>query len=172
MKLFGRGSTGLLTALLLLTSGCGQKRPLAEGMNVLLVTLDTTRADYASPFGGEAQNTPRLHALAERSGIFTQAVSETNFTCPSHLTIMSGLGMNEHGLTSNHGRMPEGVDILAEAMKRAGYRAAGFPAARHVARRMGRSRVRWCQPPRSPLHPSATSVTHQRDKTGHRHGAA
>ncbi len=127
----------LLAAQLLLAAGCGPERPLAEGMNVLLVTLDTTRADFVSPFGGEARNTPHLQALAGRSGIFTRAYSETNVTSPSHLTIMSGLRTIEHGVMSNLALVPEGVDTLAEALKRAGYRTAGVPAASHVAVKMG-----------------------------------
>ena len=129
--------TALATFLLLAAHGCGGPRPLAEGMNVLLVTLDTTRADFVSPFGGEARNTPNLQALADRSGVFTHALSETNVTSPSHLTIMSGLRMIEHGVMSNLARVPAGVDTLAEAMRRAGYRTAAFPAAEHVGARMG-----------------------------------
>ncbi len=128
----------LVVALLfLVTTGCGPERPLAEGMNVLLVTLDTTRVDFVSPFGGEPRNTPHLQNLAERSGLFTQALSETNVTSPSHLTIMSGLRMIEHGVIRNGEVVPDHIDTLAEAMKRAGYRTAGVPAARHVSSGMG-----------------------------------
>lgn len=123
--------------LLLLTAGCGTDRPLAQGMNVLLITLDTTRVDYVSPFGGEPRITPNLQALADRSTIFTRALAETNITSPSHLTIMSGLQMIEHGVMSNLAAVPNGVDTLPEAMKRAGYRTAGVPAASHVAAKMG-----------------------------------
>ena len=130
-------ATVLATFLLLTAHGCGGQRPLAEGMNVLLVTLDTTRADHVSPFGGDPENTPHLQALADRSCVFTRAFSETNVTSPSHLTIMSGLRMIEHGVMTNLARVPEDVDTLAEAMKRAGYRTAAFPAAEHVGARMG-----------------------------------
>lgn len=127
----------LALLLLLLTAGCGPERPLAQGMNVLLITLDTTRVDYVSPFGGEPRITPNLQALADRSTIFTRALSETNITSPSHMTIMSGLQMIEHGVMSNLAVVPNGVDTLPEAMRRAGYRTAGVPAASHVALKMG-----------------------------------
>ena len=138
MKTLGESWRRCCAALLALAaSGCGPEAPLADGMNVLLVTLDTTRVDYVSPFGGDPRNTPNLQALADRSAIFTQAVSETNVTSPSHLTIMSGLRTIEHGVTSNLAQVPDHVDTLPEAMRRAGYRTAGFPAASHVAAEMG-----------------------------------
>ncbi len=127
----------LVATLLLVASGCGRERPLAEGMNLLLVTLDTTRVDFVSPFGGDPQITPQLQALADRSCVFTRAMSETNVTAPSHLTIMSGLRMIEHGIMTNQALVPDRVDTLAEAMKRAGYRTAAFPAVEHVGTRMG-----------------------------------
>ncbi len=126
----------LAAVVLSATAGCDHQRPLAEGMNLLLITLDTTRADYVSPFGGDPRITPRLQALADRSAAFTRALSETNVTSPSHLTIMSGLRMIEHGVMSNLATVPEDVDTLAEAMKRSGYRTAGIPAASHVGSRM------------------------------------
>lgn len=135
--LISRGGPLGVAILVLAASGCGPERPLAGGMNVLLVTLDTTRVDYVSPFGGDPRNTPHLQALADRSAIFTRALSETNVTSPSHLTIMSGLRMVEHGLARNGDPVPDGVDTLAEAMGRAGYRTAGFPGVRHVSTHMG-----------------------------------
>ncbi len=130
--------SGFVAGLLLTTAAsCDRQGPLAKGMNVVLITLDTTRADYVAPFGGAARITPRLLALANRSGVFTNAASETNITNPSHLSIMSGLRAIEHGVLSNHVPVPESVDTLAEAMKREGYRTAAFPAARHLGPEMG-----------------------------------
>ena len=60
--------SGFVAGLLLAAAAaCGRQGPVAEGMNVVLITLDTTRADYVAPFGGEAKTTPRLLALANRS---------------------------------------------------------------------------------------------------------
>ena len=124
--------------LLLVTSAyCGCVAPHPEGMNVLMITLDTTRADHVSPLGAEPRITPNLQAWSARSCLFTNAVSETNITNPSHLSIMTGLRAIEHGVMSNRVSVPESVDTLAEAMRRAGYRTAGFPAAPHLGRAMG-----------------------------------
>jgi arylsulfatase A-like enzyme len=122
----------LLLLLLLAPASCGPGGPRPEGPNVLLITLDTTRADYISPLGADPAITPQLQALADRSCLFTHALSETNVTNPSHLTIMTGLRAIEHGMVSNYTRVPESLDTLAAAMRRAGYRTAGFPAVPHV----------------------------------------
>ncbi len=113
----------------ILLAGCGRG---ATGPNVLLITLDTTRADYISPLGADPRITPHLQALADRSSLFTRATSETNVTNPSHLTIMTGLRALEHGVMSNEVPVPESVDTLAQALRRAGYVTAGFPAVPHA----------------------------------------
>jgi arylsulfatase A-like enzyme len=133
----GRTGDGILALLFAVSAACHYGARSAERLNVLLVTLDTTRTDYVSPTGGDPRVTPQLQALGERSAVFTHAVSETNVTNPSHLTIMSGLRAIEHGVLSNVLPVPPSVDTLAEAMERAGYRTAGFPAARHLGPEMG-----------------------------------
>ena len=126
-----------LGLLLAASASCGRGGPGPGSLNVLLITLDTTRSDYVSPFGAEPRITPRLQELASRSCVFTNAVAETNITNPSHLSIMSGLRAIEHGVLSNRVPMPESVDTLAEAMRRQGYRTAGFPAVRHIGPEVG-----------------------------------
>jgi arylsulfatase A-like enzyme len=127
----------LLAALFVVSAACRPGGPQSERLSVLLITLDTTRADCVAPTGGEVRVTPHLQALGERSAVFTHAVSETNITNPSHLSIMSGLRAIEHGVIDNQTLVPPEVDTLAEAMKRAGYRTAGVPAVRHVGSDMG-----------------------------------
>jgi arylsulfatase A-like enzyme len=131
-----------LTATLLLflavglCTSCEQERPHAP-RNLLLITLDTTRADALSCLGGEPGTTPHIDELASRSTLFTHAVSETNVTNPSHLTILSGLRAVEHGVLSNLYRCPDDVDTLALAAGRAGARTAGFVATHHLGQSFG-----------------------------------
>jgi arylsulfatase A-like enzyme len=108
-----------------------------ERKNVLLITLDTTRADFVSCLGGDPRNTPNIDALAARSTLFRNATSETNVTNPSHVTIMSGLRAIEHGVHNNLFTFPEDLDMLPRAMRRAGFRTAGFPAAGHIGPSIG-----------------------------------
>lgn len=111
--------------------------PREGRLSVLLVTLDTTRADALSCLGGEPGTTPRLDELAARSALFTQARSETNSTNPSHVSIMTGLRALDHGVMNHLTAVPEGVDTLAEALARAGYATAGFVSARHLGPELG-----------------------------------
>jgi arylsulfatase A-like enzyme len=121
---------GLLLAGLL---GCGSPaRP-----NVVVVTLDTTRADQLSCLGGRPGNTPRLDALAARSALFTRAFSDSNVTNPSHASIMTGLAAIDHGVMNQMTRIPEAIDTLPEVFQRAGYATGGFVSSRHVGPDLG-----------------------------------
>ncbi len=101
--------------------------PLA-GASVLLVTIDTTRADALSCYGGDPRNTPHLDALAAQGARFDVAYSATNTTCPSHLSLLSGLRLIEHGVFENRQRMDPRLETLPLAFQRAGYATAAFPA--------------------------------------------
>src|SRR5262245_1643899 len=62
-----------------------------QSLNVLLVTLDTTRADRIGAFGGPPGLTPNLDALAARATRFTRATAVTPLTLAAHSTMMTGL---------------------------------------------------------------------------------
>ncbi len=105
-----------------------------ESLNVLLVTLDTTRADrigvYGRPLGGTPPDTPALDRLAEEGALFLQASSVTPLTLPAHSTIMTGLLPGAHGVRDNGGfRLAEERSTLAEAFSAAGFRTGGFVSA-------------------------------------------
>ena len=127
------GAVGLAFAAILACSPSGGGPP----PSVLLVTLDTTRADFVSHLGGPAGATPHLDALAERSAAFTRARSETNVTNPSHLTLMTGLRAIEHGIFNNQTRIPYELDTLPHAFRRAGYATGGFVSVRHLGPEFG-----------------------------------
>jgi arylsulfatase A-like enzyme len=105
--------------------------------SVVLVTLDTTRADGLSCLGGRPGVTPRLDALASRSALFTRAYSDSNVTNPSHVTIMTGLHPIDHGVMNHLTKIPDSVETLAEVFRRAGYATGGFVSARHVGPDLG-----------------------------------
>jgi arylsulfatase A-like enzyme len=106
--------------------------PRDERLSVVLVTLDTTRADALSCLGAPAGTTPRLDAFAARAALFTEARSDSNVTNPSHASIMSGMRALDHGVLNHWTQLPDGVDTLPEAFARAGYSTAGFASSRHV----------------------------------------
>ncbi len=141
-----------IPVLMVLLVGCRQEpkperqaapRPpgLAAGCNVLLLTLDTTRADRLGCYGYERAKTRELDALA-RSGVrFEQAFAQAPITLPSHVVLMTGTYPPENGVRDNQ-RYALGSDIptLAEAFQAHGYRTAAFIAARILAARHGLNR--------------------------------
>jgi arylsulfatase A-like enzyme len=101
-----------------------------EGSNLLLITLDTTRADALGCYGGPAWITPNLDRLAKNGVRFDQARSVTPVTLPSHATILTGLYPFEHGVRDNATfRLPERIETMAERLKRGGYTACAVSGA-------------------------------------------
>jgi arylsulfatase A-like enzyme len=115
-----------LIALTLVTTLGGASAPPPPRPNVLLITLDTTRADYLSSYGFPYPTTPNLDALARRGVRFSDATTQIPLTGPSHATIMTGLYPHQHGAIRNGVPLLENVPTLAERFKDAGYRTAAF----------------------------------------------
>ena len=101
----------------------------AEGPNLLLITLDTTRADRLSPYGGPA-DTPHLQRLADEGVVFEQAIATAPLTEPSHLSILTGLRTTTTGVLANGtplGPQPLFSTLLQEDGARTGAVVSGFP---------------------------------------------
>lgn len=101
--------------------------------NMILVTLDTTRADHIGCYGGPEGLTPNVDRVAAEGARFEEALSQTNVTNPSHLCIMTGRLAIDHGVLDNKTVFPGEVDLLPAAFKRKNYRTAGFPACHHIS---------------------------------------
>lgn len=122
-------------ALALAGGGCGR---LDRATLVVLVTLDTTRADHLGCYGAAGDPTPNLDRLAAESVLFEQAVSPVPATLPAHATIFTGLYPQDHGVRYNlFFRLPAASRTLAEAFADAGYATAAFPASRIVGAEFG-----------------------------------
>ena len=120
---------------LLVLAACGCSRPAP---NVLLVTLDTTRADHIGCYGFPLAQTPRLDRLAREGVRCANAVTAAPITLPSHSTILTGLYPPAHGVRDN-GTYALGDDAvtLAERLKAKGYRTQAFVSALVLNRRYG-----------------------------------
>ena len=90
--------------------------------NVLLVVLDTTRADALSCYGGPAGATPAIDALAAESTLYRAAYATSFWTLPSHGSMLTGRYPSEAGATSETNHLPEQVTTLAEHLAAEGYR--------------------------------------------------
>lgn len=105
-------------------------RPSPNDLNVVVVTLDTTRADRLGCYGAKEAETPNLDALAREGVLFEQATATVPLTFPSHSAIFTGLVPPHHGVHDNGGFfLDDAKTTLAERMKGAGYATGAFIAA-------------------------------------------
>lgn len=103
---------------------------------VLLVTVDTTRADHIGAYGAEGASTPNLDRLAEQGVLFENAFSVAPITLVAHTTIMTGLEPPAHGVRNNGIHyVPDRVTTLAERLREAGYATGAFVSAAVLDRR-------------------------------------
>ncbi len=99
----------------------------AESRNLILITIDTLRADYLSYNGSKKVKTPNLDALAAQGVNFQRARSAVPLTLPSHASILTGLYPPAHGVRDNAAfRLSEDMLTITEVLKKRGYRTAAF----------------------------------------------
>jgi arylsulfatase A-like enzyme len=116
------------------TPDCSPEGTVARP-NVLLVTIDTLRADHVGAYGSRTVRTPVLDRLAAEGAVFLRTYSQTHVTVPSHLSIMSSLPLARHGALTNSSKPPRPVPgLLPTDFRDAGYRTAAFVSARHLGR--------------------------------------
>jgi arylsulfatase A-like enzyme/Flp pilus assembly protein TadD len=105
--------------------------------NILLITVDTLRADAIGAYGGRAA-TPHLDALAARGARFDFAHAHAVVTLPSHTSILTGRLPYEHGMRDNSGfRVPDGTETLATRLRPRGFATAAFVAGFPLTKRFG-----------------------------------
>jgi arylsulfatase A-like enzyme/Tfp pilus assembly protein PilF len=137
-----------LAALLLLAAGglaapgCNRidlsTAPGAERPSVLLVSIDTLRADHVGVYGAVEAQTPRLDALAATGARFDTAVAPAPLTLPSHASLLTGLDPPSHGVRHNGVyRLAAGIETIAERFREAGYATGAVVGAVVLARRYG-----------------------------------
>jgi len=111
-------------------------RPINH-QNVLLITIDTLRADALGCYGGPAA-TPALDRLAREGARFTFAHAQTVLTLPSHTSILSGEYPFQHGIRENSGyRLVPGTRTMSTLLKQAGYATGAFVGAFPLHSRFG-----------------------------------
>ncbi len=114
-----------IMALVGLLSACS---PQPEQPNIILITLDTQRADFLTPYGFEEGWTPSIAELAEQGTLFESAITTSGTTWPAHGSMMTGLYPRYHGLRSNFQSLEDSHVTLAERLKERGYETGSFVA--------------------------------------------
>ena len=136
-----RRSRALRAAPLLgLLLACGPTREAAPAPpgRILLLSMDTVRADFVEGWGG--RDTPHLRALAERGVRFRDSFAASSYTLPSHMSIFTGLDPAAHGVMEPESALSPQIPTLAERLSAAGYRTHGFHEGGFVQARYGFAR--------------------------------
>ncbi len=104
-----------------LVAPAGTRRP-----NVVLILIDTLRADRLSCYGWDRETTPAIDRYAARRGVvFEHVVAPAPWTLPSHVSLFTALDATRHGVNHQHGA-PEGMTMLAERLRAEGYATAAM----------------------------------------------
>jgi len=128
---------GLLATLLWTSCPASDGARRSGRPSLLLVSLDTVRADHTSLLGYARPTTPRLEALARQGVSFTRAYAMTSTTGPSHATLFTGRYAPAHGVARNGMPLAEQATTLAERLSARGYRTGGVLGSFVLARRFG-----------------------------------
>ena len=123
------------------TDSAGQSAPPCPGCNVVLVSMDTVRADHLGAYGYPRNTSPNLDRLARRSIVFEHAISQTAWTLPGHGSMMTGLYPSRLGVQRYPAirKLPD-VTLLAEVFKQNGYATGGFTGGGFVSAHFGFAR--------------------------------
>jgi arylsulfatase A-like enzyme len=140
---FGHAAAAL-ALLALFPFGCAEERAgktARSDLNVLLVTLDTTRADHFGSYGYERDTTPHFDTLAEDGVLFELAISTSAITPTAHASILSGLNPYQHGVRVIYAgsgyRLPPQIPTLASVLHENGWETGAFLSAFTVSEHYG-----------------------------------
>ena len=108
-----------------------------SGPNVVLISIDTLRADHLSLYGYARPTSPNIDAWAKRSGIaFLNVVASAPWTFPSHVSLFTGIDAVRHGV-NYRGAAPASFQMLAERFRENGYTTLGFTAGAYLNPKFG-----------------------------------
>ncbi len=115
----------LVMSALILFGGCSTDSP-AEPLNVLLISIDTLRADHLGFHGYARDTSPFLDRLAETSAVFENASSASSWTLPAHASMFLSQDSTVHGVSHPHRNIAPKSTTLVEILRSMSYRTAGF----------------------------------------------
>lgn len=138
-------SFGILVALAALCSmlGCQANdhtpagRGSCQGCNLVLISLDTLRADRLGVYGHTRNTSPMIDAIAADGVVFNQAFAQSTWTLPSHFSILTGLYPSRHRVVHGQAVLSADVPTLPEILRNHGYRTAAFTGAGYVKESWG-----------------------------------
>lgn len=143
LSLIGAHGSLLYTGMQLRTRSVGGAASVVaapNAPNVIVLLIDTLRADHLSTYGYKRPTSPAIDALAANGARFDAAYAAAPWTRPSVTSLMTSLYPSSHDVQSEWSKLPNDVPTLAELMKSRGYRTAAFSANRQVSPMFGLGR--------------------------------
>jgi len=116
---------------------CHRPASKPKPVDILIVTIDTLRADALEPYGAIDTLTPNIARFAEEGVVYESATTPITVTRPAHSSIFTGLYPDQHGVLHNGYVLPDDVLTLAEILKGQGYQTGGFVGVRLLGRASG-----------------------------------
>ncbi|MEC8424586.1 MAG: sulfatase-like hydrolase/transferase, partial [Myxococcota bacterium] len=133
----------LSVSLMLLMAGCGagSEPALPAGSSaspdIILISVDTLRADHLSSYGHSRPTSPFFDRLAAEGTRYTFARSASPWTLPAHTSMLTGQLPVTHKVVDDGLVLDPSVPVLPELMQQAGYNTAGFVATMYVSTKFG-----------------------------------
>ncbi|NNN06849.1 MAG: sulfatase-like hydrolase/transferase [Elusimicrobia bacterium] len=98
----------------------------ATPRNLVIIAVDGLRADHLGLYGYARATSPKLDARAKSAVVFDRAISQASWTLPSFTTLFTSVDPIDHGVNTSHVTLGPGLRLLAEVLKDAGFKNAGF----------------------------------------------
>lgn len=131
----------LLVALVLEScgdSGSAEPRSGADARpNVILISIDTLRADHLQCYGHDKPTSPFIDTLAERGVRFAHVFAQASWTLPSHMSLLTSRYPASHGVETQGKSLPASITTLAQVFSRNGYSTAAFVSWIYVSEKFG-----------------------------------
>lgn len=109
--------------------GTAVKRSRLKDLNVILITLDTQRADFIGAYGKGKAETPNIDKVADEGVLFETCIAQTPLTLPSHTSILSGTYPLYHQVRDNGGFLvPDSLEMIGEILQKHGFTTSAFIA--------------------------------------------
>ncbi len=135
----GRWVRTIWALCLLAAAGCGNDGVVSPP-HVILISIDTVRADHLGCYGYARDTSPNIDALARESVMFSQAFAQASWTLPSHMSVMTSLYPPVHGVQEDDRALGDGVATLAQVLESGQYETAGFISWVYVGKSFGFAR--------------------------------
>jgi arylsulfatase A-like enzyme len=114
--------------------------PVADGYNVILISIDSLRSDHVGAYGYKRDTSPTIDALAADGVMFAKNSSTSAWTLPAHMSLITGRSLLGHGVISDDRGLSDDVPTLAESLHSNGYTTAAIVSAPYVESRYGFAR--------------------------------